>query len=378
MKLSNRPAYLAALLPILVPSRTTLLAQDPPKESVPAALAAVAGPDADAETSEFGDPLVVNGKRISDLEIKRYLIYGPGQSALNSFRIDALIRMERAQRVKNGTDPKSLDLPDDVYKQTYDREITNFQKRFPTLDVDTEVGRAYRSIDLYKRQLHQTLQFDWIFFPPGPPADWSDLTKEAVNTGVMEGQDKNVQFIDLIADAQDNWQRRKEYAEQNGAVFEDTGDEIALRSKYALGIDPEDEMFAGLLRDYVVQTLGTLVETKTASDGLPEDIVMTVEGPEINAVFRTDEIYEVVRPTITAQEISDTRLPRADAGDAGRARFARGPHAQGSLRRRGRWHGGSDEEVDVQLRLRRAAGIPSSPRWKPTSGTSTSCARTRT
>jgi hypothetical protein len=66
-------------------------------------------------------------------------------------------------------------------------------------------------------------------------------------------------------------------------------------------------MFAGLLRDYVVQTLGTLVETKTSTDGLPEDIVMTVEGPEINAVFRTDEIYEVVRPTITAQEISDTK-----------------------------------------------------------------------
>ncbi len=308
MKPSNRPAHIVPLVSILLACSVAAIAQEAPTDGVAAALGSQAEPADEGKGSEFGTPLVIDGKRISDLEIKRYLIYGPGQSALNTFRIDTLIQVERAQREARGVDPKTLVLPEEIFQQAYDREITNFKERFPTLDVDTEVGRAYRSVDLYKRQLHQTLQFDWLFFPPGAPADWSDLTKEAINTGVMVGQQPGAAFIDLIADSQDNWQRRKEFAEQSGAVFEDTGDEVAMRTKYALLLEPEDEMFMGLLRDYMLQTLGTQVETKTATDGLPEDVVMTVDGQDVHASYGTEEVYEVIRPTVTEREIADTKL----------------------------------------------------------------------
>ncbi len=256
---------------------------------------------------EFGEPLEVNGKEISDLAIQRELVYGPGQAMLNSMRIDVLIDMERDRRVAQGVDPKLLELPDAIFQQVFDAEINDFKERYPSLGVDVEVGRMYRSVDLYRRQLRQTLEFDWIFFPPGPPAEWPDLTKEAVNTGVMVGQQADAQFIDLIADAQQNWDLRKQAAEERGVQFDATAGELALHTQYALELDREDEMFTGLLRDYVIQVLGTLVTTKTASDGLPEDVVMTVQGEGVDVTLATKDLYAIIRPTITQQEIEDAK-----------------------------------------------------------------------
>ncbi|MDA8592904.1 hypothetical protein N9L90_03200, partial [Planctomycetota bacterium] len=66
--------------------------------SEPAAPAAFQADDAAQATSEFGEPVFVNGVRISDMAIKRFLVYGPGRNGLDARKLQILMDHEREIR----------------------------------------------------------------------------------------------------------------------------------------------------------------------------------------------------------------------------------------------------------------------------------------
>ena len=240
--------------------------------------------------SRFGNPLVVDGQHVSDLEIMRYVIYGPGRPSLELRRLNVYLDRERAVRQEQGLDLATFTATEEEYEHAYAHEIDEFNERFPTLDLDTEIARAYRSVPMYYSMKKQTVDFDKMFFP-GQPIDWPDVTKEAINQGVMVGQPEGTPFIDLVADAQQGWEQRKAYAEE-------TGEEIAH----------EDEMFMGLLRDYVIGVMSDLWPFETALAGLPEDILMRIYGEDPVVEIMTEEVWEEVSQYVTTKEISDTKL----------------------------------------------------------------------
>ena len=276
---------------------------------------APAAQEASAESSEFGEPVIVNGQRISDLEIKRYLIYGPGQTILETERLGILIDKElehrRAQLEKQysaelfgGKDLAALTpeekqqleakkpevmarvdeqigqfrLDEKYHDWVREQEFSSFRERYPTLDLSTEVSRAYGASEWYDLQVRRTLEFDECFFK-GDPDNWPDLTKEAIWAGSPD--------IDLVADMKESWDRRVEQAAENGQPYPRR----------------EDEMFFGLLREYVIDMLGTLVEQKTAVEGISDEFVLSIQGEGWSSDVRTEEIWKRLESHITSQDI---------------------------------------------------------------------------
>lgn len=272
MSLPTSPSIcLAALTMAVLPlSGGTALAQD------------AGGGAVEAVTSEFGEPLFVNGEHISDLAIKRHLIYGPARNMLESTKLAVLVEQERLLREQSGEDVSRYLVSEEEFEKARKAEIDQFIQRYPGLDLQTEISRAYKTVDWYERSLRQTLEFDKMFFL-GDPNDWPDITKEAVYAGSPQ--------VDLVKDAADNYQRRLQVAAEK---------EIEL--------PPEDDMFMGLLRDYVISALTGLVDIKTAVDGLPPELVMTIEGGGFRKELRTDDLFEQNRSAITDHEIEQAKI----------------------------------------------------------------------
>lgn len=266
MKLTLLPALLA-LLPFAQ--------DDAAKTEAPAATQEAAA------KSEFGAPLVVNGKTISENTIKRFLIYGVGSGALSSRKLEGFTSQEVELRNAAGEDTSQYDVTEEEFLKEYNKTIDQFTSRYPMLDADTEVGRAYKSVEWYRRQLRQTIYFDKIFFPTDP-ADWPEVTKEAIYSGSPE--------VDLVEDAKKNHDRRMLYAEENGTEYV-----------------PEDEMFMGLLRDYMIMSLTSLVTIKTAADGIPEEFVMIIDGGGFRDEITTKDFYEEIRIFVSEQDIADAK-----------------------------------------------------------------------
>ena len=126
-------------------------------------------------TSEFGEPLFVNGEHISDLAIKRHLIYGPARNMLESTKLAVLVEQERLLREQSGEDVSRYLVSEEEIEKTRKAEIDQFNQRYPGLDLKTEISRAYKTVDWYERSLRQTLEFDKMFFL-GDPNDWPDIT----------------------------------------------------------------------------------------------------------------------------------------------------------------------------------------------------------
>lgn len=262
------------------------------------------------ETSEFGEALIVNGARIPDLEIKRFLVYGPGRNALEARKLEILMKQERELReykLREGLAQERhgksyeeltgeqvaaidqvvaeelahLDVPREAAKERIAEYNADFRERYPTLDPETETERAYKSIEWYEDQVYQTMRFDEMFFP-GHPDDWPAISIEAIHAGSPE--------FDLVADYAKHWERRKREAEEAGQPME-----------------REEDMMMGILRDYVMAALYSLVETRSSVDGLPPELLMTIEGMGLYDEIRTEEIYAEFADAFTWRDIAETK-----------------------------------------------------------------------
>jgi len=259
--------------------------------------------DAAQATSEFGEPVFVNGVRISDMAIKRFLVYGPGRNGLDARKLQILMDHEREIRVDEVREAvaaemsgasdedmaaevakrmKRFDLDTSFVDRRLAAEKASFQERFPTLDHEVELRRAYGSGNWYRDQVRQTMEFDRLFFPDHPDS-WPMLSVEAIQGGSPQ--------VDLIADYAREYDRRL-------AVSEESGEPIVA----------EQEMMMSLLRDFVMQALWSLAEVKTATQGIPEDLAMAIDGGDWSAEIKTQEVFDEMRVAFSEQDIEDAKL----------------------------------------------------------------------
>lgn len=299
---------------LVLPFATAALAcvglASPPSSLVQDPQGATAAVEASAQASEFGEPLVVGGRRITDMEIKRFLCYGKGRNALESRRLGLLMQQERElrqhderERLAGEMFSASFDaldegqkaqvsaavdealaymiVPEEVYRKRLDVDAADFHERYPTLDIDTEIERAYESVQWYEDQVRQTMEFDAMFFP-GHPDGWPEITREAIQAGAPN--------VDLIEDYRVHYEERAEEAAAAGTA-----------------VEPEDEMMMSLLRDYVMGALASLVEIKSQQDGLPPEVLMTVDGGGFHAELRTEDVYKEMKQVFSYQDVADAK-----------------------------------------------------------------------
>ena len=135
-----------------------------------------------------------------------------------------------------------------------DKEKASFAERFPTLEHETELRRAYGSGDWYRDQVRQTTEFDQLFFP-GHPDGWPALSVEAINAGSPQ--------VDLIADYQREYERRLQVHRYRRADRGRAG------------------MMMQLLRDFVMQARWSLADVKTRRrNGIPAELAMVIDGDD--------------------------------------------------------------------------------------------------
>lgn len=253
-----------------------------------------------AEDPDLGGPLAVNGVEISENEIKRIVIYGNCRPAMEYRRINALIDWDLALRAAEGQDMSRYEITDEAFQKHFDKKIAEFVERFPMLETETEVRRAYRDFEWYKRELRQEMLVDQVFLTDDP-ALWPDVTFEALRQEageilINDFKESYERRLGFTAEARAEWQAKKDAGEDPGPYPD---------------MYPEDSMYRSILRQIVRDAYFDSVETKTAKDGLPDDLIITMDfdfdgDPEL--LITTDEMWETVKSTVTPKEISDARL----------------------------------------------------------------------
>jgi hypothetical protein len=291
----------------------------------------------DSQTSIFGEPLYVNGKRVTDDQIKLFLIYGPCRTLFELARNAVVIEDELRRRAVDATEAeikrregeKPFGSPDarkaaseaelknqlqqlheknavsDVeIQKEIDRMVTDFKKNYPALDLDAEVNRAYRTADWYQQQLRQSILFDHVFLPDNPD-EWPVVTTEAVRADSGDV---------LIEDAYDSYKNRKEMAQKYNADQRAKAEEAKTKGQEfhpdEIVIAKEDPFFMGMMRDIVRMAVYKLVDFKSAGDGLPDTTALWADTdadgkPEL--VVSTDELWNQVKETVSQTEIDEAK-----------------------------------------------------------------------
>lgn len=304
---------------------------------------------AKAETSIFGEPLFVNGKRVTDNEIKRYLIYGPCRLMLEMYRINLIIEDELARRARDAANLVIQPEVDKRAKAAVDAALNG--KTFPSPEAEQKAkeeelakarSAAFAAEDLrkiwqaeydrqrkflaetvvpneaeYNAELKRTLD---EFKTNYPLLDLDAEVSRAFRT--VEWYKKNLRqtmlfdrvfYPDdpedwpittveavradsgdtLLTDARDSYKMRKEHADKTGEP-----------------LPKEDPIYTQMMRQIVRDGMYATIDFRTAADGLPDDLLLSADKdgdgkPEL--VVTTAEVWDAVKDTVAQTEIDEAK-----------------------------------------------------------------------
>jgi len=288
-----------------------------PASQAPQPAATPPPPETNDGKSVFGEPLVVNGKRVSDNQIKLYLIFGPGRPIFELARTSVVIEDELNRRATEAAEAEikrreaekpfasadarkaALDaeqktqlqqvhekyaVPDSDVEKEKTRMVNDFLKNYPALDLQTETNRTFRCDEWYTKQLRQTLLFEKVFLP-SDPAEWPAVTVEAVR------EDSGDILLD---DAKESYKNRKEAADKNGTE-----------------LMSDDPLYMQMMRDIVRMAIYKLIEFRTPGNGLATDSVAlwadTNGDGKPDKTLTTEELWAEIKDTISQTEIDEAK-----------------------------------------------------------------------
>jgi hypothetical protein len=224
-------------------------------------------------TSPFGAPLFVNGRRIPDLEIQRFLCHGLGSKQVDVARFQILIDQELERRKAAGEDMSKYEVGEAEFERYIERAKQDFKLKYPTLDYQTEVSRALLSVDLYRESSRQSMLFDKLFFPENPQ-DWPEMTREIIRQNGGEP---------FLADAQQSYEARKARQLEQGLP----------------DIPPDDPIFTDTLRSWVLEALNDYSEQTADPERLGPGVLMNMEGVGIPI----ERIWQQIQAHVTPDQL---------------------------------------------------------------------------
>lgn len=281
VKSANTPAAPAPSAPTAAKTDAPAATTTPPAAtpSAPATTTAAAKPAVDEKSvaALFGAPLKVDGKVISIDEMKRYLACGLGSKQAEHDKFQHIIAEELERRKAAGQDISGLTPTQADVDAKIEKDRKDFALKYPTLDFATEVGRAFLSLDLYREQAEQAIQFDRVFTPVNPD-DWSPETVEIIR---QEGGP------DLVQDAHDSYAARKK----------------KMEDEHLAEIPPDDPIYTEYLRGVIVEALNKFATSETYEGRLPAGVLMTVDGRPVYV----DQVFKRIVPHVTPNLVADAK-----------------------------------------------------------------------
>ena len=230
------------------------------------------GASSAASRDVLGAPLVVNGKRVPDTEIERFLCFSLGAHQVDQAKFQIILEQEIARRKEAGEDVSKYAVSDEEADRVFKEEVDDFELDYPTLDVETEISRAYLSPELYREQSRQTILFDKLFMPDDPD-QWPPLTREVL---IEFG---GPSFID---DAKTSYEARKKRQVDEGLDR----------------LPPDDPIYVDTVRSVITQALNKFVTVEVDPEVLDPDVLMTVESQPIQVQRIWSEIAGYATPDL--------------------------------------------------------------------------------
>jgi hypothetical protein len=323
--------------------------------AAPAVYAQDVGPalEAGSTTSLFGQPLVVNGQRVPDIELQRFLIYGAGRLQVEMQRVALIIEDELARRAQE----YALRDIDAQYASRLDAAaeaaVAAKEKATPFASADErqaavrtereaakaalyqteEVIAAYKKLldqqqslvreqvaiseDEFNHEYQKTIDDFVKSYPTLNPeaevarafrtVDWyrENLRQTLLFDRVFFPDDPaewpvtTVEAVRadsgdaMIEDAFQSYKMRREYAEK-------TGEPLAK----------EDPIYTQMMRQIVRDACFSTVSYKTSFDGLSSDLILTGDKngdglPEL--VVKTADVWPKVAATLSETDILEAK-----------------------------------------------------------------------
>ena len=150
--------------------------------------------------------------------------------------------------------------------------IAAIQAQYPNMAVEDVLASNSLNLEGLQRSLTQTKRFDRVFLPDDPDM-WPPITIAALEKQLTP---------EVLPQMKANWAQRDEAATDN----------------------PGSQMWNGLMRRMVVQSLMADAVVETPADGLPSEVVQTVNGSPTT----TEEVWGEVASLVHPEEVRRMRL----------------------------------------------------------------------
>lgn len=215
----------------------------------------------------------VNGVELDPRAVMREAIYLTGGKLVEAQVAQFFVVEEVRKQIEGGQkQAKDFEVSEEEVMRELEPKMNEFAVQHPGVDFWEVVRTQYGlNKETFLQQRRQSIIFDRVFFP-GSPKDWPAITQEAIMSNTNSGQ--GPQFM-----------------EQLKKVAESTDEKGNPR--------PLPEFWLQMMRQMVQKGLRNWSEIKYASNGLPPEVVLSVNGIE----WRTDDAFEFVRKGLFVQDL---------------------------------------------------------------------------
>ncbi len=214
--------------------------------------------------------VTVNGVTLPPETVRREAIFLVGAKIVDAKIADFFVEEWKERAIEEGRDPAEFEISEEQVMKELQASVAEFLAQNPGV----EFWEAVRSLtglskDGYMQQRRQTELFNRVFFP-GPASEWPTITKEAIMSAAQG--DNGPQFWENIV---------KSSVDEEGNPR------------------PLPPFWMQLCRGWVQNQLKKWSDIRYPADGLPPELVLSVNGRE----WRTDQAFELVRPGVFLQDI---------------------------------------------------------------------------
>lgn len=213
----------------------------------------------------------VNGVELTPQHIRREAIFLVGAKMVEAKLADFFVDEWMETQIKEGRDPKDFEISEEVIMKSLEDQVAEFRAKYP----DVAFWEAVRAMTGFSKEGYmqfwrQSELFKRVFFP-GPATNWPSITREAIMASAAGTGGK--EFWENI---------------EKNSIDPQTHEPKELPA-----------FWLQLCQTWVQKQLKKWSDIRYPSDGLPADIVLSVNG----RTWKTDEAFEFVRPALFLMDI---------------------------------------------------------------------------
>jgi hypothetical protein len=256
--------------------------------AIPAEVAAMGMPSRERATLEHAlaratelesmltQPMSVNGQKLDPLEVQRQTLYLVGTRQMRQKLIEMLIDDQIAEQIRNGRNKAEFDVIENEVKTAIAKNISEFTTKNPGKNFWEELRKTNTTREEYFTMQRSTLMFDKVFFP-GIPKNWPDITKECI---IAAGGEQGMQFF-----------KRFEESVKEGQQV--------------------PALWLHICRQWVMSKLKEWSDVRYASDGLPNDVCLEVNGNQWKTEDAMRALGLKITPTDRRRALTEIALQTA-------------------------------------------------------------------